>query len=283
MARALSAAQRLQASAALGGPARPDSGPVVALELGAEAQLLLRLVHEASDWVLTIDRNLGLDFFDSPSSAEDTGYLLDFAPEYLQEDRQRTLLTTRSSQELYATIAPMLGRMGLDIREGEERAVLEAVRTLSGRLALRFAASNNEATEVSGLLLARWKFEQANLLSRVVVIPLDAHQGWFATPDAPEDDVAAAVSARRADLLLVAFDPSRRRLLFRIVEVKARADIASSGLAQFYTDMKEQTDRTAQRLRELFDPESFAGADGAPRFDLAISAIAPSVYDFPNP
>jgi DNA phosphorothioation-dependent restriction protein DptH len=251
----LSAVHRLQASAAQARGAAADSAPVVSLELTTEAQALIKHAHDVSDWVLTIDRNLGLEFFDSPSSIEEAGYLLDFAPEYLQEDRQRILLTTRSSIELQSLVAPMLGHFNLPVQPGDEGVVLEAVRSLSGRLALRFGAAATQATEVVGLLLARWKMGETGQLSRCVVIPLDAHRGWFRA----EDDDGEPVSERRADLLLVGFDPAKRAVRMRIVEVKARKGIPPGGRAALYAAMKAQTENTATRLRELFDPERFDG------------------------
>src|SRR5262249_44251596 len=152
---------------------------VVALQLDPAAQALLKQVHEVSDWVLTLDRNLGLDYFDSPSSAREAGYLLDFAPEYLQEDRQRILLTTRSHVELENLVRPIMKRYGLALEANDEVLVLEALRSLSGRLALRLESGRNQAAEVVGLLLARWLLERVGLLEERIVIPLDAHRTWF--------------------------------------------------------------------------------------------------------
>ena len=44
----------------------------------------------------------------------------------------------------------------------------------------------------------------SGLLAERIVIPLDAHRGWFK----PTDD--SLLAARRADLLLISFDSSRR-------------------------------------------------------------------------
>jgi len=45
-----------------------DLRPVVTLALGPEDRALLHQVHEASDWVFTLDRNLGIEFFDQRRS-----------------------------------------------------------------------------------------------------------------------------------------------------------------------------------------------------------------------
>lgn len=239
---AVSASQQLQASFATGQPIEEGVAPVVALQLDPAAQSLLKQVHEVSDWVLTLDRNLGLDYFDSPSSSREAGYLLDFAPEYLQEDRQRILLTTRSHVELENLVRPIMNRYGLNMERGDEVLVLETLRSLSGRLALKLESGTTQSAEVIGLLLARWLLDRVGLLSQRIIIPLDAHRGWFENEEG---------SNKRADLLLVGFsEPNTLRL--DIVEVKLREELNPTTRSDLYAYMRKQTDNTADRLRTLF-------------------------------
>jgi len=239
---AVAASQQLQASFATGQPVEDGVAPVVALQLDPAAQSLLKQVHEVSDWVLTLDRNLGLDYFDSPSSSREAGYLLDFAPEYLQEDRQRILLTTRSHVELETLVRPIMNRYGLAMEAGDEVLVLETLRSLSGRLALRLEAGRTQSAEVIGLLLARWLLDRSGLLAQRIIIPLDAHRGWF---DQEEG------SSKRADLLLVGFEEPNT-LRFDIVEVKLREELNATTRSDLYAYMRKQTENTADRLRTLF-------------------------------
>lgn len=257
LARALSATQRLQAAVALGQAVGSDIGPVLALQLDAANQGLLRQVHETSDRVITIDRHLGVDFFDTPSAGEEAGFLLDFAPEFLQEERQRIVLTTRNTQEIGGVLAPMLQGYGINLRRGDEVMVLEGLRSLSGRLALRLEGSTTRAKEVVGLLFARWLMEEIGALENRVVIPLDAHRSWFHGPG-PQ---------RRADLLLVGF-PGQEAIRMDIVEVKLRDELSAAARGPLYRSMREQTDTTERRLRALFDPNAFL----IPRADLALRA-----------
>ncbi len=257
LADVLSATHRLQASVALGQAVDTHVGPVLALQLDAESQGLLRQVHDVSDRVITIDRHLGVDFFDTPSAGEEAGYLLDFAPEFLHEERQRIVLTTRNTQEIEGVLAPMLKGYGINLRRGDEVMVLEGLRSLSGRLALRLEGSTTRAKEVIGLLFARWLMEEIGALDNRVVIPLDAHRSWFQGPG-PQ---------RRADLLLVGF-PSQGAVRMDIIEVKLREDLPPAARVPLYRSMREQTDTTETRLRALFDPDVYA----LPRADLALRA-----------
>ncbi|WP_158626543.1 hypothetical protein [Corallococcus interemptor] len=257
---AVHAAQALQASHALGRPVAEDVAPLVALQLDAGSQALLKQVHEACDWVLTVDRNLGLDYFDSPTSARDTGFLLDFAPEYLQEDRQRLLLTTRSTEELETVLRPSLERHGLALRAGEDVVLLETLRSLSGRLALKLEQGRTQASEVVGLLLARWLLDRVGLLAHRLLIPMDAHRSWFAAD-------GEGGSQRRADLLLVSL-PEAGVVRMDVVEVKLREQLSPAARSELYADMRAQTENTEQRLRLLFAQDLFA----QPRADTALRA-----------
>ena len=253
----LEATHRLQAAVALGKPVDANVGPILALQLDADAQGLLRQVHEVSDRVITIDRHLGVDYFDAPSAGAEAGYLLDFAPEFLQEERQRIVLTTRNTQEIEGVLSPMLKGYGMNLRPGDEVMVLEGLRSLSGRLALRLEGASSRAKEVVGLLFARWLMEEIGALTNRVVLPLDAHRSWFQGPG-PQ---------RRADLLLIGF-PGKGVVRMDVIEVKLREDFPSSARGPLYRSMSEQTEITEQRLRSLFDPDLFA----QPRADFALRA-----------
>lgn len=257
LADALSATHRLQAAIALGQAVDGEIGPILALQLDVQSQALLRQVHDVSDRVITIDRHLGVDFFDTPSAGEEAGYLLDFTPEFLQEDRQRIVLTTRNTQEIEGILAPMLKGYGIDLDHGDEVMVLEALRSLSGRLALRLEGSPTRAKEVVGLLFARWLMEEIGALENRIVIPLDAHRSWFQGPG-PE---------RRADLLLVGFTASCK-VRMDIIEVKLRDELPAASRGALYREMRDQTDTTESRLRALFDPDLYV----MPRADLALRA-----------
>lgn len=257
IASALAATHRLHAAMALGQPVEPHVGPVLALQLDAEAQGLLRQVHDVSDRVITIDRHLGVDFFDTPTAGEEAGYLLDFAPEFLQEERQRIVLTTRNTKEIEGILSPMLQGYGINLRPGDEVMVLEGLRSLSGRLALRLEGSTTRAKEVVGLLFARWLLEEVGALENRIVIPLDAHRSWFQGPG-PQ---------RRADLMLVGF-PGNGTVRMDVIEVKLRDDLPPAARGPLYRSMREQTDTTEERLRALFDPDLYS----LPRADLALRA-----------
>ena len=52
--------------------------PEVTLGLSASDGALLHQAHRSSDWVITVDRTLGMEYFDSPGSARRPDYVIDF-------------------------------------------------------------------------------------------------------------------------------------------------------------------------------------------------------------
>jgi len=233
----------------------PEASLALQLNLQPDDKELLHQIHVSSDWVLTIDRNLGLEYFDGPDTGQRPVYLLDFTPEFNIQGEERLLLTTRSTKEVVRIIRPVLEALGLEGFSDSERLVLEMLRSLSGRLALKLLSTSGQAEEALGLALARLFLEQYELLSGCVVIPLDAHIDLFTSHKDSTDIDSNEVSLQRGDLLLVSFNPEERLLEFNIVEVKCRQDLGSLGnYLALKEAMHEQLSSTEATLRYHFDP-----------------------------
>jgi hypothetical protein len=56
------------------------SVPVVPLGLDVAQRELIYEVHQISDWVFTIDRNMGIEFFDHGGRKNRPDYLIDYVP-----------------------------------------------------------------------------------------------------------------------------------------------------------------------------------------------------------
>ena len=52
--------------------------PQMTLGLSPADGALLHQAHRSSDWVITVDRTLGMEYFDSPGSARRPDYVIDF-------------------------------------------------------------------------------------------------------------------------------------------------------------------------------------------------------------
>ena len=142
--------------------------PVIGLALDATERALLHQVHEVSDWVLTLDRNMGIEFFDHGGRRDRPDYLIDHSPDIGASLGHRLTITSRSVAELEAMLVPVLEDHGLASEGRYAVAVLDQLRSLSGRLALKLISAPSQRAEALGLALSRMYLE---------------HQGGVPEPD----------------------------------------------------------------------------------------------------
>jgi len=243
----------LQASVAVG-KATSDARPTLHLRLRLRHKNLLNLVHKTTDWVFIIDRNLGLEYFDSGPTQNGAIYLLDFVPEFASIDTDRLFLTTQVTEEITGLIQPTLEERDLDRGDGVEIYMLNLLRSLSGRLALKLLSTPTDVSGVLGLALARLFLEQFGLLEDCILIPIDSHINLF-TQSGRDFPLADEVSFKRGDLLLVSCDPESRALHFNVIEVKLRSDLGDiNAYLSLRQDIEGQLTNTETELRKQFDP-----------------------------
>jgi len=235
--------------------------PTLEISLKQDEQSLLYQMHSVSDWVFTLDRHIGLDYFDSEASNERALYMLDYTPEFATSDSVRLLLTTRAIDEVEQMIYPELQERGLDLGEGVSLLFLQLLRSLSGRLAFKMISTPNAVSEALGLAMARLFLEQYGLLKNRIVIPLDAHLELFAGNAnlQAQGDLGTALN-NRGDLLLISCNPKQRLLQCHIIEVKWRAE-AGDELSAYLTlrqQIENQTSNTEASLRQHFDQNAIS-------------------------
>lgn len=84
--------------------------------------------------------------------------------------------------------------------------LLDQLRWLSGRLALKLISSPSQRAEVLGLALSRLYLEHQGVFQNQIVVPLDAHLDLYRVLKAQADELGDEVSFKRTDLGL--FDSS---------------------------------------------------------------------------
>ena len=92
--------------------------PVITLTLEAQDRALIHHVHEVSDWVITVDRNMGIEFFDHGGKPGRPDYLIDHSPDMTSDFGHRLFITSRSLQELQMMLEPALTQYGLPADQG---------------------------------------------------------------------------------------------------------------------------------------------------------------------
>ncbi|WP_200233353.1 ATP-binding protein [Thiohalocapsa halophila] len=229
--------------------------PVVTLALGGEERALLHQVHEVSDWVMTLDRNLGIEFFDHGRMVNRPDYLIDHSPAGLELSGHKLVITSRSVTELEAMLRPVLRDYRLDADGRHAVAILEQLRSLSGRLALKLISAPTQRAEALGLALSRMYLEHQGAFENQIVIPLDAHLDLYRALKQKADELGEEVSFKRTDLALVDLDAAARVITCRLVEVKCWSQVGDlAAFNQLKTSVAAQIEQSQMVLAHHFDP-----------------------------
>lgn len=226
--------------------------PAVQLELSNTDKYIINNIHENSDWVLTIDRNFGIQYFDNPRKSTANSYLIDYTPEFLDDIGHRLIVSTYWLSEIEGLIKDGLRKMGIPGTGFHATQILDILKSISGRLALKLINNPKDAREIIGLALTRLLLEERGELSDSVLIPVDSHTSLFVAHKKQAQD--ATLRLHRSDLIQGGFQ--KNDLKMRLIEVKFRS---GSGAGEEYS-LKEQIvakNRDTQEVIEgLFQPRA---------------------------
>lgn len=239
---------------------------------GDDVELLDKL-HRLCDWVITVDRNAGVEYFDSPhdSPAVYDAYLIDAVPERDDLGCLQMITTTAHFDEVRHLLDQTLALMGLSGSMRNCEYLLAQLKGLSGRLAMRLAAGANDlVAKRVGAELVALSLVRANCLkcepesecwyplSSGFLVPLDdvrdlvpAESSKEEEMDPASDDEADQEGSRRADMLFVSV-ASKGRLQFRFAEVKYRRHLAMARAATLVASVIDQTSSTRARWMAWF-------------------------------
>lgn len=264
---ALPATLSAAAVTATTGEPRPGTLPQVTLSLDAEDRSLLHDVHRMSDWVITVDRTLGAEYFDH-GRRNRAEYVIDYSTSTTAGMRSHIVVSSRSVDELRALLEPVLSDRRLSIERRHVRTFFDQLRELSGNLALKLAAlGENGRSEAVGLALARLYLGHRGALRHQLLVPLDAHPELYGEQQRRSAAGDTAVRLHRTDLALFDLDAERRTLTCRLVEVKC---FTGSGALATYDSTRQrirtQLENTRRVLTALFDPS-------VPRSDRRLQTI----------
>lgn len=200
--------------------------PAIQLELSDTDKHIISKIHECSDWVLTIDRNFGIEYFDNPRSAPGVtvrSYLIDYTPEFLEGVGHRLIVSTFWLSEIEGLIQDGLKKMGIPVTGFHAAQILDVLKSISGKLALKLINNPNDAREIIGLALTRLLLERDGALQDGVLIPVDSHIDLFAEHKRQLQDMDVRI--HRSDLILAHVRAGR--LCLQLIEVKFRSGTGS--------------------------------------------------------
>lgn len=223
------------------------SVPSLTLNIKDRNSIMLSLVHDVSDWVITFDKNMGPEFYDIPCKEGETPYLLDYLPS-AELNGISSFLTCRPTSEIEGLMAPHFKAFGINVNDRTSFLELLAdIRSVSSSMIMQLDSTKNKAFEVLGTTLMKRMLRKKGLLKDTFIIPIDLHQEIFRDMDAD--------SFERADDLLVDFHTAKREIVFTVIEIKCRQDLSDDELAALQEKMDRQIENTILALQTRYDME----------------------------
>lgn len=238
------------------GQAGVSNRPQVTLALDNDDRALIHQVHEVSDWVFTVDRNIGIEYFDHNSRGTRPDYLIEHTPSIENGLGHQLVITSRSLIEIEAMMHSVLERFALPSDSRRAAAVLESLRCLSGRLGLKLISSPSQRAEALGLALSKMYLAHQGVFSNQIVVPLDDHLEFYTELRKQADELQSEVSLKRTDLALFDLDAGARTITCNLVEVKCYSTTGSlSAYTQLKDNIAEQLEQSEKVIRTHFDPD----------------------------
>jgi DNA phosphorothioation-dependent restriction protein DptH len=226
--------------------------PTITLTLDDHSRTLVHQVHDISDWVVTIDRNMGIEFYDHGGRPGRPDYLIDHSPNSVSAAGHRLVITSRSLRELETILQPGLEELKLPSDPLVMNMIISQIRALSGQLALKLYSSPTQYQEVLGLAFARLFLNYQDALKNQIIIPLDAHLDLYTSINKQGDIGSEDIRFKRTDLALfdLDFEYNPPRITCRLVEVKCYKDL--SQYVKLKSQVIEQLDQTQNVLSYHF-------------------------------
>ena len=237
--------------------------PVLKTEITREKADSLRELHRLCDWVVTLDRNAGIEYFDSPRDNREIydAYVIDCVPEREDLGCLQLITSTANLDEVRNLLDGALDQMGLSHSRRNAEFLLEHLKALSGRLAIRLTGNSPATSELIALAVSHANCQGASgnnecwvSLEQGFVVPVD-DVGELLPPLA---EVGEGEIGTRPDLIYVTMVP-RKGLSFRFVEVKYRRHLRTARSPEILEQINRQTQTLRNRWSRWYSHEDICG------------------------
>ncbi|MCF7960592.1 MAG: hypothetical protein K9M08_07605 [Pirellula sp.] len=256
-----------------------DYWPVLRTSLTVEQQEMLQIVHQLSDWVITVDRNAGIEFFDAPH--DEPGiyetYVIDCVPERDDLGSLQMITSTTRTDEIRELLDQMLAQMSLSASRRNCEFLVRHLKALSGRLAMRLTSLGSTSSELIALALVHSHCENATAdslswmsLKRGFFVPVDDIPDLAPKEKSLPSELEPSQSSPkvRSDLIYISL-PARGGLSFTFVEVKYRRNLRAARSP----DLCQQVDDQTQLHREAWMGWYFNGQIAEPLLAIRRSRL----------
>ncbi len=231
--------------------------PFLRTDIAPDKAQNLRELHRLCDWVITLDRNAGVEYFDSPRDNREIydAYVIDCVPEREDLGCLQMITSTSNLEEVRDLLDDALDQMGLSRSRRNAEFLMDHLKALSGRLAIRLTGEKTPTSELIALALCHANCRNHSHVSDCWV-SLDA--GFIVPVDDIRDLLPPLVATdsddereSRPDLLYVSLIP-RKGLLFRFVEVKYRRHLRGARSAEVLHGIREQVEPLRKRWEDWY-------------------------------
>lgn len=232
--------------------------PTLKTEISSEKAHSLRELHRLCDWVITLDRNAGIEYFDSPLDNKEIydGYVIDCVPEREDLGCLQLITSTANLEEVRNLLDGALDQMGLSRSRRNAEFLLEHLKALSGRLAIRLTGQKAPTSELIALALCHancWRASENDdcwaSLQNGFLIPVDDIRDLLPPLSAKEND--GEPKATRPDLIYVSVIP-RKGLSFQFVEVKYRRHLRAARSPDVLETISRQVETLHKRWTDWY-------------------------------
>ncbi|MDP2606045.1 MAG: hypothetical protein Q8S00_26180 [Deltaproteobacteria bacterium] len=235
--------------------------PALRTEISPEKAHSLRELHRLCDWVITLDRNAGIEYFDSPrdNKAIYDAYVIDCVPEREDLGCLQLITSTSNLEEVRNLLDGALDQMGLSRSRRNAEFLLEHLKALSGRLAIRLTGQKAPTSELIALALCHancWQAPESDhcwtSLQRGFLIPVDDVRDLLPPLSAKNSDEDE--KSTRPDLIYVSIVP-RKGLLLQFIEVKYRRHLRTARSPDVLERIRQQIESLRKRWDKWYSNE----------------------------
>ncbi len=246
--------------------------PILLTEITEDKDKDLSDLHGLCDWVVTLDRNAGIEYFDSPVDNKDVydAYVVDCVPEREDLGCLQLITSTANLDEVRGLLDGALDQMGLSRSRRNAEFLLESLKALSGRLAIRLTGQKPAASELIALAVSHANCRRAKTddecwvsLNDGFVVPVDDVRDLLPPLHADGEGVSP-----RPDLIYVSLPP-HANLKFQFIEVKYRRDLRFARSPDVLNQIREQTQTLRRRWDDWYGLEVCAPFRAVRRAKLA--------------
>ncbi len=212
----------------------------------------LKKLHQLCDWVITLDHNAGIEYFDSPRDNKDIydAYVIDCVPAREDLGCLQLITSTSNLDDARHLLDGTLNQMGLVRGRCNAEFLMERLKALSGQLAIRLSGQKAATAELVALAACQANCRQASAstdcwvsLEQGFLIPVNDIRDLLSPLAGNEDDRESC-----PDLIYVSVAP-RRGLSFRFIKVGYRRHLRAARAPEALTGIRDQV----KSLRERWD------------------------------